>query len=279
MKKTAVLFFTAIITLSACNTGKHTTAQGSDERSDIATRSEIADPAHNSRNSVDWAGVYKGLIPCADCPGIEDEIRLNADLTYERVMVYLERGDSRFSEKGRFEWDESGGKVRLINEESPDQGGNWFRVGENRLIMLDVEGNPIENNIPAEMYVYQKIDLDHIITEKYWKLIELNGREVAPAEEGRREAHIILKNDNNRIVGSTGCNNLMGTYEISESFDSNSISFSPMATTRMACIGIDYEQEFLNVFEDCDGYSIENDTLTLSREKVKLAKFVAVYLR
>ena len=115
-------------------------------------------------------------------------------------MIYLERGDSRFSEKGRFEWDETGGKIQLLTGDTPGQEGNWFRVGENRLIMLDIEGNPIENNIPAEMYVYQKIDLDHIITEKYWKLIELNGKEVAPAEEGRREAHIILKNEDNRVV-------------------------------------------------------------------------------
>ena len=64
MKKTAILFFTVIITLSACNTGKRTTAQGNSEGSDIATRSEIADPAHNSRNSVDWAGVQRAHPLC-----------------------------------------------------------------------------------------------------------------------------------------------------------------------------------------------------------------------
>lgn len=279
MRKGTILIVVAMAVLTACNTGKRaSTPSGEIEGTGITASPDVADPAHNSRNSVDWAGVYKGLIPCADCPGIEDEIRLNDDLTYERTMVYLERGDSRFSEEGRFEWDETGGKVRLLADDTPGHEGNWFRVGENRLIMLDIEGNPIDNNIPAEMYVYQKIDLDHVITEKYWKLIELNGKPVAPAEEGRREAHIILKNEENRIIGSTGCNNLMGTYELVDT-ETNSIRFSPMATTRMACMGIDYEQEFLNVFEDSDGYTIQNDTLTLSREKVSLARFEAVYLR
>ena len=279
MRKITVLIAFALIVLGACNTGKRvsTSLDGSSEAA--FTGSEInPDPAHNSRNSVDWAGVYRGVIPCADCPGIEDEIRLNDDLTFERLMVYQER-DSRFAEKGRFEWDNTGGKIRLINEESPDQGGNWFRVGENRLIMLDIEGNPIDNNIPAEVYVYQKMDLDHVITEKYWKLVELNGKAIPPVEKGRREAHFILKNQDNRVTGSTGCNNLMGSFELSGSMDDNRISFSPMATTRMACVDVNYEQEFLNVFEDCDRYSIQNDTLTLIRETVPLARFAAIYLR
>lgn len=269
----------ALIVLGACNTAKRTSTSPEGSSEAAFTGGEInPDPAHNSRNSVDWAGVYRGVIPCADCPGIEDEIRLNDNLTFERLMVYQER-DGRFSEKGRFEWDNTGGKIRLINEESPDQGGSWFRVGENRLIMLDIEGNPIDNNIPAEMYVYQKMDLDHVISEKYWKLIELNGKAIPPVEKGRREAHFILKNQDNRVTGSTGCNNLMGSYELSESDEGYSILFSPMATTRMACIDVDYEQEFLNVFQDCESYSVKNDTLTLIKEEVPLARFVAIYLR
>ncbi len=270
MRKEIIFISIVIAALSACNTSRRAASNAA------TTETETITFGDNSRTSVDWAGVYKGLIPCADCPGIEDEIRLNNDLTYERLMVYLESGDSRFSEHGRFEWDETGGRIRLISADAPDQAGNWFRVGENRLFMLDIEGNPIESNIPSEMYTYQKIDLDHVITEKYWKLIELNGRAIAPAEEGRREAHFILKNEDNRVTGSTGCNVMNGSYSLS---DENSLRFSPLATTRMACIGIDYEQEYLNVFQDCEAYSVQNDTLTLSKEEVPLARFEAVYLR
>lgn len=270
-----------IAALSACNASRRNASNIPAGGTEIAATSgtEIADPAHNSQNSVDWAGVYKGFTPCADCPGIVDEIRLNEDLTYERLMVYLERGDNRFSEHGRFEWDKTGGKIRLINADASDRAGNWFRVGENRLFMLDIEGNPIESNLPAELFVFQKIDLDHVITEKYWKLIELNGKSVAPAKEGQREAHFILKNEDNRVTGNTGCNNLMGTYELSGSSEDRGIRFSPMVTTRMACIGIEYEQEYLNVFEDCEAYTVQNDTLTLNKEEVQLARFAAVYLR
>src|SRR5690554_5154980 len=128
MRKEIILIVMVIAMLSGCNANK----RNNNTRS---SGIEAADPAHNSQNSLDWAGVYKGLTPCADCPGIEDEIRLNEDLTYERLMVYLESDDSRFSDHGRFEWDESGGKVRLTSADSPDQPGNWFQVGENHLTM------------------------------------------------------------------------------------------------------------------------------------------------
>ncbi|WP_228146574.1 copper resistance protein NlpE N-terminal domain-containing protein [Acinetobacter sp. ANC 3903] len=30
--------------------------------------------------SLDWPGEYKGFFPCADCQGIETELKLKADI-------------------------------------------------------------------------------------------------------------------------------------------------------------------------------------------------------
>ena len=270
MKKIIVLLCIVVTMVSACNTGK----RGSNTQTN---GTEVADPAHNSRNSLDWAGVYKGTLPCADCEGIEVEIRLNEDLTYERVMTYLGKDDNRFSDNGRFEWDENGARARLIN--TSETADSWFKVGENRLFVLDTEGNPIETSFPPETYIFEKIDMDDVIAEKYWKLIELNGKEITFAPEGQiREAHFILKNEDNRIIGNTGCNNMTGTYTLSEE-EGNSIRFSPLATTRMACIGVDYEADYLDMFQTCDHYAVQNDTLTLNKGETPLARFVAIYLQ
>jgi heat shock protein HslJ len=64
-----------------------------------------------------------------------------------------------------------------------------------------------------------------------------------------------LKNEDNRIIGNTGCNNMNGSYSFSE--EDNGIHFTPLATTRMACIGIDYEHEYLQVFELSDNYVVQ----------------------
>ena len=271
MKKSIILLCLVAIALSACNTGKRSSNAQTNEM-------EAADPAHNSRNSLDWQGVYRGVLPCADCEGIQEEIRLNDDMTYELVRNYLGKGDNRYSDKGRFEWDDAGARIKLISADSSDNTNRWFKVGENQLIVLDTEGNPIESGLPAELYVFQKMDRDNVITEKYWKLVTLNGKEITTTPEGTgREAHFILKDENQRVFGNTGCNNMNGTYILST--EDNTLSFKPMATTRMACIGVDNEQEYLDVFQACDRYNIENDTLTLSKGDAPLAKFAAVYLR
>ncbi len=39
--------------------------------------------ADNSLTSLDWAGTYQGILPCADCPGIKTQLVLNSDMTYQ----------------------------------------------------------------------------------------------------------------------------------------------------------------------------------------------------
>jgi uncharacterized lipoprotein NlpE involved in copper resistance len=107
----------------------------------------------NSQNSLDWQGTYKGVTPCADCEGIETEIILNLDLTYVLKTKYLGKGDGKvFEEKGSFVWDKSGGKITLKG----GQGGpSQYKVGENQLIQLDMEGKVIEGDL-AEMFILKK---------------------------------------------------------------------------------------------------------------------------
>ena len=269
MKRSIVLLCIVMAALSACNAGKQ-------RRNTQTNGTEAVDQAHNSRNSLDWAGVYKGILPCADCEGIEVEIRLNEDLSYERITTYLGKGENRFPDRGQFEWNENGSNIKLIST-SPDMSDNWFQVGENKLFVLDTEGNRIENNFPPETYIFGKIDMDNVVTEKYWKLIELNGKEITFSEDQVREAHFILKNKNNRVIGNTGCNNMNGSYTLSE--EENGIHFAPMATTRMACIDVDYEADYLNLFQICDSYTVQGDTLTLKKGETPLVRFMAVYLR
>ena len=97
--------------------------------------------SHNSQNALDWQGTYKGITPCADCEGIETKVILNKDLTFVIQTKYLGKGDAKvFEEKGNFTWDNTGGIVLLQGLKGiPSQ----YKVGENRLIQLDMEGKVI----------------------------------------------------------------------------------------------------------------------------------------
>ena len=122
-----------------------------DSMSKVATEKEM--DAHNTQNSLDWQGTYKGVTPCADCEGIETELTLNEDLTFTLKTKYLGKGDGKvFQETGNFAWDKTGGIIALEGLKGrPTQ----YKVGENRLIQLDREGKVISGDL-AEKYVLTK---------------------------------------------------------------------------------------------------------------------------
>ncbi|WP_396169839.1 copper resistance protein NlpE [Flavobacterium sp.] len=114
---------------------------------------EMIPKVDNSQNALDWAGTYKGITPCADCEGIETEIVLNLDLTYVMKTKYLGKGDGKvFEEKGNFVWDKTGGNISL---EGGKGGPSQYKVGENQLIQLDMEGKPITGDL-ADLFVLRK---------------------------------------------------------------------------------------------------------------------------
>jgi uncharacterized lipoprotein NlpE involved in copper resistance len=114
------------------------------------SRSQAIDAAHNSRNSVNWDGVYTGTIPAASAPGINVQIRLNLDETYEVWYQYIDRPDD-FTEKGAFKWDQTGSIITLDTKDFPP----YYKVGENILIQLDMQGNVITGSL-ADNYVLHK---------------------------------------------------------------------------------------------------------------------------
>lgn len=226
------------------------------------------DPAHNARNALDWAGAYRGVLPCADCPGIETVIVLTGDGTYREKSRYLERDVAPRSEEGRFTWNAAGSVITLAGSASAQ-----YFVGENRLIRLAGDGSRITGPL-AEHYVLTKIGDG--VTEKYWKLVELRGQPV-PALE--RAPYLILKAEGGRVEGYGGCNGFGGSYEIDEA--ASRIRFGHIASTMRACAtGMDVESAFHEVLRMADNYTLAGDRLTLNRARMApLARFEAVYLR
>lgn len=156
MMKTKILLmaFALALSFTAC---KNDNKKQNDSSMDHVENSEKVltenpDAAHNSRNSVDWAGTYEGVIPCADCPGIEMKVTLHEDNTYKMSMDYQER-DTKSTSEGTFEWNDNGSKVTLIPEDG--DAAVQFQVGENKLYQLDANGNRPEGEM-ADQYVLEK---------------------------------------------------------------------------------------------------------------------------
>jgi len=135
----------AVMLIGGCN---FMTQQGEDPG---AERSKKAD-MHNARNSLDFYGTYKGVMPCGDCEGIETEIRLNPESFFARSIRYIGKDDPRrYFMNGEFEWNDEGNTITLLGIDPPNQ----FFVAENKLIHVDADGQRIKGEL-AERYTLIK---------------------------------------------------------------------------------------------------------------------------
>jgi heat shock protein HslJ len=112
------------------------------------------------------------------------------------------------------------------------------------------------------------------LSETHWKLIELMGKPVVLNENNKKEIYIVLRKDGSSVQGFSGCNTIMGKYEIKEG---NRITFSAMASTMMACPDLATESEFNKMLGMVDNYSINNGVMTLNKAKMApMARFEAL---
>jgi len=126
----------------------------------------------------------------------------------------------------------------------------------------------------AAKYILSK--QQYAILEKYWKLIELNGKPVK-TDSANKEPHIIFKNEGNRFIGNGGCNNFSGTFQLR---GMNGISMSQALATLMACPASDIESQFFRVLAMADNYYVVGDTLVLNKARMTpLARFKTVYMK
>jgi heat shock protein HslJ len=230
---------------------------------DTTTNSTSTVPAggHNSKNSLDWNGVYQGVLPCADCEGIKTRLVLKRDGTFHRILNYLGKDDKVINEQGIFVWDETGNKITLKTESSSQQ----YKVGENQLTQLDMQGNVITGEL-ADKYKLIKNKADATLEDKKWVLIELTGQ---PVENSR--GFIQFSSETGRFSGNNTCNNFFGEYEL---MDGNRIKFGNAGSTMMACPDMELQNKFMKVLETADNYSVADTVLSLNKARMApLAKF------
>jgi heat shock protein HslJ len=201
--KAVLILFVLTSVLPACEQQKASAAP-SEQRADL----------HTSQNSLDWAGVYKGIFPCADCPGIKTRLTLNSDGTYERVVQYLGRQGIGQTVRGLFTWQASGNAITL------DQrgGGQQYSVGEGRLSLLYPSSGAAPN--PVLTLVQQTTEKNGLAQtlERYrWTLesaTDSRNRRIAMLPPSK-DRPVVLSFSGNRLSLEGPCNRMMAGYEIS----------------------------------------------------------------
>lgn len=106
-----------------------------------------------------------------------------------------------------------------------------------------------------------------------WNLAELGAQPVSATNAENIPNLTFYAGQVGRISGYTGCNRLTGTFELGSK---NKITFAPVATTRMACIGEQTETPFLQALGSASSYRFDDGKLKLYKGKTLLAVFTSV---
>jgi len=97
----------------------------------------------NSRDSLNWPGVYKGIVPLDDGPGLAIRLKLYKDQTFELRFEYIDKSYKAADWSGWFKWDDTGNIIILDIIDAP----LYYKVTEYMLIQLDDEGKPISEGL------------------------------------------------------------------------------------------------------------------------------------
>ncbi|WP_455170086.1 META domain-containing protein [Aegicerativicinus sediminis] len=261
------IYVFALVLVASCNKAKEEKQEEAFEES-TETTIPLGD---NSQVSLDWNGTYNGILPCSDCIGIQTELTIHNDGKYVYKQKYLGKDGNIASANGSIQWDNSGSYITLNEVE----GSPRFSVQEGQVVMVDGQDNGLEAQENGAYLLIQNNLRGRDLTGNYWKLSELNGKEITE-NDYQNEPYLILYTSGDRVFGNSGCNTFRGGYEMMEG---NRLKFSGMASTMMACAKDKIESDFLKVLENVDNYAIAGDTLSLNKARMApLAKFVSVNL-
>jgi len=198
----------------------------------VAPTSERSVDMHTSQNSLDWAGAYTGVLPCADCPGINTRLTLKRDGGFELTTQYLERQPAPATVRGQFTWAASGNAITL----DATGGGQQYAVGEGRLTQLNRDGSSAGTESSNRVLTLESpaVSLVRMLEDHRWTLESASdgqGRRLeALSPAGARPA--VFSFSEARLSIQASCNRLFGSYEISPQ---GQLKLGRMGSTMMAC--------------------------------------------
>lgn len=222
---------------------------------------------HNSQNSLDWAGSYTGIEPCASCEGIKTTLKISQDGNYTLTSEYLGVDEPTVNvQNGKFSWKD--GNTIELDGFKPGEGSPYFKVEENKVRHLDLEGNVIKGDL-ANNYVLNK-NGNPEAEDIRWELTELYGK---PVNGNPENYYLIFNSEKGDLKAKANCNQLILPYVIENSFK---LTVGDGISTLMACPDGDDEAKLLKALKEADNISVGDGVLTLNKARMApLAKFKA----
>lgn len=239
------------------------------------TSGKVVYGPESKQSQNDITGIYTGVLPCADCPGIETTITVHQDNSYEKTQVYTQKDSVPFISAGiikKGEDDNTWVFKSRYNE-------TFYQYEDSALKLLDINRKEIDSLL-EQHYILKKKETDrkeHILlelTDKKWALRELKAEDLV-SQGGNRKPHIIFDSEKNRVHGFAGCNSFFGQYQIEAD---GSVSFKNIASTKMYCAeSMKTETAFLQALHHCNKLLLADNTLQLKDDENNVIAVFTVF--
>lgn len=162
MNRHATLLAIALTTLVVAGCKRDAEAPPATDAMPAVAEAAPAEPAsavisevdHNSPASAApgfdakaFAGTYGGILPCADCPGIDTSIVFTPEGGYTLSEIYQDRDSGSLVVKGTWTVREDG-KTLLLDPEDKAGQDRWYEVvSPSELRALDKDGKAIDSKL------------------------------------------------------------------------------------------------------------------------------------
>lgn len=95
-----------------------------------------------------FAGRFTGTLPCATCPGIDTQIEIKDDYTFQLTETYKESKDaSPIKTKGTWSAESDGHMLRLDPDSKSEDDRLYQVLANDEIKLLDKEGKPIVGSL------------------------------------------------------------------------------------------------------------------------------------
>ncbi len=125
---------------------------GNANKKDNAASEQTAVVEEQAPAQADYCATYFGVLPAADCGGIETTLTLNADKTYNLKKKYLNGKDEAFETNGVYELKGED----LVELTTPSTNAKtYYKIVEGNVVLSDAEGVVNDGEL-AEHYVLKR---------------------------------------------------------------------------------------------------------------------------
>jgi len=118
----------------------------------VAIESDAAKSAADMPFDVKgFAGQFVGMLPCADCPGIDTRITLNTDGTFTLLETYQDRKEKTTPIEGTWTAEDNGKRILLDPNTKAEADRQYEVLSHDEIRLLDQEGKHIEGDLPYNL--------------------------------------------------------------------------------------------------------------------------------